>query len=57
MRLGDWIWRSRGRGEDLQLAYLSPKLAGTVGFQGVPAVLGSWDKVMSWGRKVGVEDL
>lgn len=57
MRLGDWIWRSRGRGEDLQLAYLSPKLAGSVGFQGVPAVLGSWDKVMSWGRKVGVEDL
>jgi hypothetical protein len=21
VRLGNWIWRSRGRGEDLQLAY------------------------------------
>jgi hypothetical protein len=24
VRLGDWIWRSRGRGEDLHLAYLLP---------------------------------
>lgn len=58
MRLGDWIGRSRGRGEDLQLVCLSPKLAESVGFQGVPAVLGGWDnKVMSRGRKFGVEDL
>lgn len=38
---GDWIWRDRGRGEDLQLVFLLPLTEWPVGFQRMPAGLGS----------------
>ena len=43
MRLGDWTWRSRGRDEDLLLAYLLLWLERPVGSQGVPDGVGGWN--------------
>jgi hypothetical protein len=47
MRLGNWIWRKGGRGEDLQLAYLHSWLEWPEGSQRVPSEVGGWDKAMS----------
>lgn len=41
MRLGGWIGKQRGRGEDLQLAYPRPWVEQPVGSQGVLAGAGA----------------
>lgn len=57
MRPGDWIWRTRGKGEDLQSVYLLLWLECPVGSQGTPARVGGWDKVLNVGGRLGGEDL
>lgn len=52
IRMGDWIWRNRGRDEDLQLAYLFPWPESPVGPEGVPVGVLAWDKAVSHRRKV-----
>lgn len=46
MRLGDWIYRTGGRGKDLQLAYLLRWPAQPTSSQGMPAGV--------WGRDNGM---
>lgn len=53
MRLGNWIWRNGGRGEDLQLAYLLPWLEKPEASKGMPSEVGRWDKAMNWVRVAG----
>lgn len=40
MKQGDWTWRNRRRGEDLQLAYLLPWSQWLAGSYRVPADVG-----------------
>lgn len=48
IRMGDWIWRNRGRDKDLQLAaYLFPWPESPVGSEGVPAGVLTWEKAVS----------
>lgn len=47
VRLGDQIWRRGGSGGDLQLGYLLFWPEWPADSQGIPAVVGGWDKAMS----------
>lgn len=47
MRLGGQIWRTGGRGEDLQLAYLFSWPEWLLGFQGISVGVVDWGKAMS----------
>lgn len=51
-KLGGWTYRSRRRRQDLQSAYLFPLQECSVGYQGVTARVGGWDKEVSLGRDI-----
>lgn len=59
VRLEGWIWRRGGSGEDLQSGYLLFLPKWPADSQGMPTIVGSWDKVMTGHRGVvgGVEGL
>jgi len=56
-KLGDGIWGSRWRGEDLRLPYLHPLLEWLLCFQGESARVGSEIKQSVGAERLGGEDL
>lgn len=52
MRLGIWIGKTGGRGEDLQPVYLLPWTEWLLNIQGMPAGARGWEKATQGWRRV-----